>query len=153
MDTRKIIAVDFDGTLCENKYPEIGAPNRSLINILKTLQGLNQVYVVLWTCRTGDKLQEAVEWCESHGLLFDAVNENLPHIVEQFGGDTRKVFADLYIEDKCFNAGYEVVYDTYEEDEELKEYFIRCATNQIMCDIVGMLELEDIRKIWNMKWC
>lgn len=153
MDSRKIISVDFDGTLCENKYPEIGAPNRSLINILKTLQGLNQVYVILWTCRTGDKLQEAVEWCESYGLLFDAVNENLPHIVEQFGGDTRKVFADLYIEDKCYDAGYEYVYDNYEEDAELKEYYIRCNEKQIMCDIVYTLELEDIRKIWNMKWC
>lgn len=53
-----------------------------------------------WTCRVGERLQEAVEWCRGYGLEFDAVNENLPEIIECFGTDTRKVCADIYIDDK-----------------------------------------------------
>ena len=57
--------------------------------------------LILWTNRTGERLSEAVAWCRDQGLEFDAVNENLPEIVERFGGDCRKVYADQYIEDKA----------------------------------------------------
>lgn len=97
----KIIAVDFDGTLCENAYPEIGAP---VISVLDYVKGARKggARVILWTCRVGLMLTEAVEWCRDHGLEFDAVNENLPEIIEAFGGDTRKIYADTYIDDKCY---------------------------------------------------
>ena len=97
----KIIAVDFDGTLCENKWPEIGKPNRELIEFLKFAKKTDSTKLILWTCRTGDRLFEAVNWCMSYGLIFDAVNKNLPEIIEQFGEDTRKINADLYIDDKA----------------------------------------------------
>ena len=95
-----IIAVDFDGTLCENKYPEIGEPNNALIEYLKMRQKMsNNNKLILWTCRVGDRLEQAIDWCRDHGLIFDAVNQNLPEIVENFGGDCRKVFAHEYIDD------------------------------------------------------
>lgn len=56
--------------------------------------------LILWTCRSGRLLQDAVEWCSERGIVFDAVNENLPDIIEYFGGDTRKVYAHEYIDDK-----------------------------------------------------
>ena len=99
MRESKIWAVDFDGTLCSNAYPEIGEPNLHLILFLKYLQSTYGDRIILWTCRTGDKLKEAVEWTEANGLLLDAVNENLPDIIEKFGGDNRKVFADIYLDD------------------------------------------------------
>ena len=91
-----IIAVDFDGTLCENKYPEIGEPNMELIDFLMNCQ-LNGDKVVLWTCRNEEQTKAAVDWCSEKGLVFDAVNENLPEIITEFGGDTRKIFANVYI--------------------------------------------------------
>ena len=94
----KIIAVDFDGTLCKNKWPEIGEANYKLIRYLINRKRLGDK-MILWTCRAGDQLQEAVKWCEDHGLIFDAVNENLPESIEMFGSDTRKVFAHMYIDD------------------------------------------------------
>lgn len=97
----KIIAVNFDGTLCENKWPEIGEPNQNLIDKLVESRKKGETKLILWTCRTGDKLEEAVEWCEGHGLIFDAVNENLPEIIEMLGGDTRKIYADEYIDDRA----------------------------------------------------
>lgn len=98
----KIIAVDFDGTLCTDKYPEIGSPARGLINLLKSRKEAGDK-LILWTCRVGERLQEAVGWCSQSGLEFDAVNENLPEMIEYFGQDTRKIHADVYIDDKAVN--------------------------------------------------
>ena len=100
-----IIAVDFDGTLCADLYPGIGAPNQRLIFVLKQLKARG-AKLILWTCRCGEPLSEAVGWCKKHGLTFDAVNENLPEVLEKYGTDSRKITADLYIDDKGFNAGY-----------------------------------------------
>lgn len=94
-----IIAVDFDGTLCENKYPKIGEPNEQIIAYIRGMKKLG-ARLILWTCRAWKLLQDAVEWCSERGIVFDAVNENLPDIIEYFGGDTRKVYAHEYIDDK-----------------------------------------------------
>lgn len=99
----KIIAVDFDGTLCENKWPEIGEPNKELIAYLKE-QKKAGVKLILWTCRVGKILGNAVKWSAEQGLIFDAVNENLPEVIAFMGGDTRKIFANEYIDDR--NFGY-----------------------------------------------
>ena len=95
----KIIAVDFDGTLCENNWPGIGAPNDELIEYLRNRKKDGDK-LILWTCRVEDMLQKAVERCKERNLVFDAVNENLPEIIENFGYDTRKIFANEYIDDR-----------------------------------------------------
>lgn len=95
----KIIAVDFDGTLCENKWPEIGEANKELIAYLKERRAAGDK-LILWTCRVGEILQNAVDWSKKQGLIFDAVNENLPEVLEWMGGDSRKIFADEYIDDR-----------------------------------------------------
>lgn len=98
-----IIAVDFDGTLCEQAWPEIGAPKWRVIQAVKAEQRRG-ARLILWTNRVGDRLQEAVEWCGARGLHFDAVNENLPETIERYGGDSRKVTADVYIDDKALRT-------------------------------------------------
>ncbi|WP_243259738.1 hypothetical protein [Enterocloster bolteae] len=95
----KIIAVDFDGTLCENKWPEIGEANKEMITYLKDRQA-NGDKLILWTCRVDDMLKNAIDWSVEQGLIFDAINENLPEIVASFGTDTRKIFANEYIDDR-----------------------------------------------------
>ena len=98
-----IWAVDFEGTLTtRRKFPDIGPPNVSVIELLKMAR-LQGVRVILWTCREGNYLTEAVEWCKDLGLEFDAVNENIPEAIEYLGRNTRKVLADLYIDDKSFH--------------------------------------------------
>lgn len=96
----KIIAVDFDGTLCENKYPEIGEPRADVIEKLLQEQR-NGAHTILWTCRRGEELAAAVYWCIERGIAFDAINDNLNYNVEKFGGDTRKIYADEYWDDKA----------------------------------------------------
>ncbi len=104
----KIIAVDFDGTLVSDKWPEIGKPHKELIELLKALRQNHGVKIVLWTCRDfqdgRDYLEEAVEFCQNLGLEFDAINENIREVQELTGEDTRKVYADLYLDDKAINV-------------------------------------------------
>lgn len=97
-----IIAVDFDGTLCEDKYPNIGPPNYRLIHWLFEAR-CDGAKLILYTCRHKWFLQQAVDWCRDRGLTFDAVNENLPERIALFDGDTRKISADIYIDDKAIH--------------------------------------------------
>ena len=94
-----IIAVHFDGRLCEECWAEIGKPNLKLIGELIYRRSLGD-RLILWTCRSGIQLTQAVFFCKSYGLEFDAVNENLPDIIEKYGNDSRKISADIYIDDR-----------------------------------------------------
>ena len=96
----KIIAVDFDGTIVEDRYPDIGKPKYGVIVNIKALRACG-VKVIIWTSRNGDWLEDALEFCESIGLEFDAVNTNIDEVKELTGMDTRKVYADLYLDDKA----------------------------------------------------
>lgn len=95
-----IIAVDFDGTLCEECYPNIGQANSVLINALIERRNLGDK-LILWTCREEKMLEAAVEWCEGKGLRFDAINDNLEEIKLKYQHNSRKITADIYIDDKA----------------------------------------------------
>lgn len=97
---RDAIAIDFDGCLCVNAYPNIGAPNWGVIAKAKERQAAG-AGLILWTCREGQLLQDAVDACRSWGLTFDAVNESLPDWIEAFGTRPRKVGATEYWDDKA----------------------------------------------------
>lgn len=94
-----ILAVDFDGTLVENAFPAIGKFNNEVLTTVKAYK-LMGWKIILWSCRTGEMLEEAVAACAEQGLLFDAVNDNLPEVQSYFGESTRKVFANLYWDDR-----------------------------------------------------
>ncbi len=93
------IAVDFDGTIVEHKYPKIGKPIPFAIETLIELQ--KQGYeLVLWTYRAGKYLDEAVVFCRERGLEFLAVNKNSPEEVLDEETISRKIYADIYIDDR-----------------------------------------------------
>ena len=96
----KVIAVDFDGCLCEDKWPDIGEPNHHVINALVKRKS-EGAKIILWTCREGQHLQAAVRWCLNHGLIFDAINDNLEENKAAYGNNCRKVWADEYWDDKA----------------------------------------------------
>ena len=98
MSYKPIVAVDFDGTLSlGSQYPNIGRFNTPLYEALMRLRGIGWS-IVLWTCREGKELKEAVEWCANNGLEFDAINENPSHVPFK----SRKVVADLYVDDRAY---------------------------------------------------
>lgn len=97
----RIIAVDFDGCICLNHWPEIGAPIASTILRLREEKESGSK-LILWTCRRDEMLEDALGACRNWGLEFDAVNENLPEIIELYGGkDSRKITATEYWDDRA----------------------------------------------------
>jgi hypothetical protein len=94
----KIIAVDFDGTIVEDDYPKIGKPIIFAFDTLKQL--LNEGNrLILWTYRSNELLQEAVDFCLKNGVSFYAVNKNYPE--EEYNESTpRKLKADIFIDDR-----------------------------------------------------
>lgn len=99
-----IIAIDFDGVLVKDKFPDIGEPDWDMVSAVWRL-GFTDHELVLWTSRIGERLEEAVRWCEEHNLKFTCVNTNAPSNLEEYGTDPRKVFANVYIDDRAF--GYD----------------------------------------------
>lgn len=91
-----IIAVDFDGTL---QFQD-GKANIALFHALRCKQQRGDI-IILWTCRSGQRLAEAVRFCQQHGLRPNYINQNTPQIIKMLGHDPRKVYADLYIDDKA----------------------------------------------------
>jgi len=98
-----IIAVDFDGTIVDHKYPAIGKTKLFAFETLKQLQKQGH-QLILWTYRADMELEDAVSFCKKNGLEFYAVNKNYPE--EQFDENSisRKIYADIYIDDRNFGG-------------------------------------------------
>lgn len=121
-----IIAVDFDGTIVEHRYPQIGKEIPFAIATLKKLQSERHL-LILWSVREGNLLNDAVEFCRSRGLEFYAVNSNTPtDEMEAPALLSHKVNADMYIDDR--NLGglpdwgviYEMVHNGWTYDQYLQ---------------------------------
>lgn len=93
-----IIAVDFDGTIVEHEYPEIGEEIPYAFKTLRSLQDLGHT-LILWTFRSGKELEEAVEYCRENGVEFYAINNNTPDEIYD-SSLSRKIYADVYIDDR-----------------------------------------------------
>jgi hypothetical protein len=106
-----VLAVDFDGTVVEDRYPEIGKPLPFAIDTLKRLHADGH-RIVLWTFRHGRPLRNAVEFLESQGVQLYAVNQSFPEESEQLDGYSRKIHADWFIDDRNIGGfpGWGVVY-------------------------------------------
>jgi hypothetical protein len=94
-----IIAVDFDGTLHTGRWPEIGSPAPYVQEVLQQLRYEGH-YLIIWTCRAGDELVEAINWLLENNIPFDRVNDNPPGQTTGYGNNSRKVYAHLYVDDK-----------------------------------------------------
>lgn len=146
-----VIAVDFDGTLSADKYPNTGNPNMKLINKLIELQK-DGTKIILNTMREGSRLQEAVDYCKRYGIEFDAVNDNLPFLKMMFKNNPRKIYADLYVDDCNAGANDDHVFSDlpfkterritnadhirHMDDSELADYIMRAkgAAYKLICD-------------------
>lgn len=93
------IAIDFDGTIVEHRYPQIGPEIPFATDTLKMLMQ-DRHRLILWTVREGKLLEEAVEWCRQRGVEFYAVNQDYPEEEKGDRGFSRKLKADLFIDDR-----------------------------------------------------
>ena len=98
------IAIDFDGTIVEHKYPKIGDEIPFATDTLKMLIKDGH-RLILWSVREGDLLQEAVDWCHARGVEFWAVNKDYPEEEKDKNNHfSRKLKADMFIDDRNFGG-------------------------------------------------
>jgi hydroxymethylpyrimidine pyrophosphatase-like HAD family hydrolase len=94
-----IISIDYDDTIVYADYPNIGVikPFAALV--------INQLYseghtIIINTCRSGEHETAAAQYLTDKGVKFHHINENHPDNIAQYDSDSRKIFADVYIDDK-----------------------------------------------------
>lgn len=128
-----IIAVDFDGTIVEHRYPKIGAPIPFAIDTLKLLQR-DKHLLILWTVREGALLQEAIDYCRERGIEFYAHNSNYVEEQNKPGHHfSRKLKADLFIDDRNIGGlpDWGVIYEMIQTRESADSYYTRQAVGTI----------------------
>lgn len=118
---KKIFAIDFDGTLFTNdfEYPEVGKPRWDVIQAVKNVYK-NGDYVILWTCRQTEGLDNAIEASKKVGLKFHAINENIPEAFEWVLSPidpSPKVLADYYVDDKAHGSIDHFLKIAYQKDK------------------------------------
>lgn len=108
----KKIAIDFDGTIVEDAYPGIGKPQAFAFETLKSLESKGY-RLILWTYRSGKRLEEAVEFCRKNGIEFYAVNSSFEGEVFDISEQSRKIDADIFIDDRNLGGfpGWGEVYE------------------------------------------
>ena len=97
MIPKKIIAIDFDGTIVEDSYPEIGRLKNEAKEAIDRIYGNINHYVIINTCRAGDQLIEMINFLIEKQIPFHRVNDNAPWLIEKYG-NTRKIHADVFID-------------------------------------------------------
>jgi hydroxymethylpyrimidine pyrophosphatase-like HAD family hydrolase len=116
-----VLAIDFDGTIVDDKYPAIGKPKLFAFETLKKLQE-EGFTLILWTYRSGRSLREAVEFCRQEGIEFYAVNKSYKE--EDYSENiSRKINADIFIDDRNVGGflGWGAIYrELLGEGEELR---------------------------------
>lgn len=129
------IAVDFDGTIVDHEYPGIGREKLFAFQTLKELEKRGAL-LILWTFRSGKELEEAVEFCRKNGIEFYAVNKNYPEEVFDEATVSRKINADIYIDDRNVGgfpgwSGVWQILNPFELQEREAERRIESSGNKI----------------------
>jgi hypothetical protein len=97
------IAVDFDGTLHTGEWPSIGEPMPGAVYAMKRLKADGH-YLIIWSCREGDAQQAMADWLIEHEIPFDRINDNHPDNIALYGVNSRKISADLYVDDRSIGG-------------------------------------------------
>lgn len=136
------IAVDFDGTIVENRYPAIGAELPFATDTLKMLIK-ERHRIILWTVREGKEQEAAVDWCRERGVEFYAVNKDYPEETRE-GNQmySRKIKADIFIDDRNLGGlpDWGMIYKMIHE---------RLSIDQLICETVNeRLGKAEKKKHW-----
>ena len=137
------IAVDFDGTIVEHRYPEIGREIPFATDTLKMLAKEGH-RLILWSVREDALLDEAVAWCRERGLEFYAVNKDYPEETRQHDNYSRKLKADLFIDDRNIGGlpDWGLIYRMIKERKSYHEMLTE--------DIASHSTSQKTRKWWQL---
>ena len=139
------IAIDFDGTIVEHRYPEIGREIPFAVDTLKMLAQEGH-RLILWSVREGDLLEEAVAWCRERGVEFYAINKDFPEETKRHDNYSRKLKVDLFIDDRNIGGlpDWGLIYQMIKERKSYREVLLE--------EIHAQAEKqEQPRKWWQFK--
>ena len=128
-----VIAVDFDGTIVEHRYPAIGKERPFAIETLRMLQRDGH-QLILWSVREGELLDEAVQWCHDRGLDFYAVNRDYPEELRENNNHySRKLKVDLFIDDRNIGGlpDWGQMYHMITEGKTFADYIMEAKRQRI----------------------
>lgn len=148
------IAVDFDGTIVEHRYPEIGEEKPFATETLRML--INDRHnLILWTVREGKLLDEAVEWCRERGVEFWAVNRDFPEEdITKNQHFSRKIKADIFIDDRNLGGmvDWGIIYRMISEKKSWNDIVNETVEERLANDYQnGNLPKPKNRKWWQLK--
>ena len=125
------IAVDFDGTIVEDRYPQSGKERPFAVATLKQLMNDGH-HLILWTVRKGERLDEAVKWCEDRGVRFFAVNKDFDDDELDQLHHSRKIKADLFIDDRSVTGlpDWGVIYQLISQKMTFEDYLHQKLTGE-----------------------
>lgn len=115
-----IIAIDFDGTIAGLSFPEVGPAKDSVADYINKLYEEGNI-ILINTCRTGLYEGYAQEFLEMHSIKYDFINSNHPTMVAYYKQDCRKIFADIYVDDKCLMGlpdSWEEIYNIIQDKKD-----------------------------------
>lgn len=126
------IAVDFDGTIVEHRYPEIGREIPFAIDTLKMLTKEGH-RLILWSVREGILLDEAVEWCRIRGLEFYAINKDYPEETLNHNNYSRKLKVELFIDDRNIGGlpDWGIIYRMIKEHKSYRDILLEDLNTDI----------------------
>ena len=89
-----ILAVDFDGTIARSSFPDILGEQPYAGEVLRKLHERGH-YIIIWTCRSGKNLLDAINWLLEHNIPFDRVNDHCPENIKRYGKGSGKIYANI----------------------------------------------------------
>jgi len=131
-----IFAIDFDSTLFEEWYPDVGPMLPHAKEVVNWLYNQGHT-IIIWTCREGEVLDAAIEALDLNGVKYHYVNVNDPERIKRYGWDSRKLGCDVMIDDRCLffkNNGV----DWYEIEKMIKQYLANGTSDNLSCGRVGV---------------
>lgn len=121
MKKKKTVAIDFDGTIVEHMFPEIGAIKQNVVDKIKKWYAEGHT-IIIWTCRTDQYAEEAKKFLDDNEIPYHYFNENPTN---PFGDRCRKILADVYLDDRALNVddldGFNLDTFEFENDEVLDD--------------------------------
>lgn len=127
------IAVDFDGTIVEDRYPEIGKERPFATETLRMLIEKRHK-LILWSVREGKTLEDAVNWCREHGVEFYAINKDYPEErIDNNNHFSRKIKADLFIDDRNIGGipDWGMIYQIVTENRSFQDLLLERSCHQM----------------------
>jgi guanylate kinase len=135
-----IVSVDYDSTIVADEYPKIG---EALPNAKEVMQYLfdRGHELIINSCRTGEAEKQMVGWLRYHKYPYDWVNKNSPRMIKKYGTDTRKISADIHIDDKCllwyYNSWTNGITHLYDNMWRTIDLIMRDVEKPLVICIVG----------------